>query len=87
MVSHFIHILSGYEALATGVLNECFSEDEKRTSYILIRELPNWGRVTCLSLAVAAENQLFIAHSGVQSLLTEIWQGKLSNDNNSLVVS
>ncbi len=79
--------ISEYETLAIGVLNECFGEDENRTADILIRELPNWGRVTSLSLAVAAENKNFIAHSGVQNLLSQIWLGKLSVENNSIMVS
>ena len=73
--------------MAIGVLNECYNEDEERTALILVRELPNWGYQTCLNVAVSADNKNFIAHSGVQNLLTEIWMGKLSDENNYWKVS
>ena len=67
--------------MAIGVLNECYNEDEERTALILVRELRSWGNQTCLGIAVNADNKEFIGHSGVQNLLTEIWMGKLSNEN------
>ncbi|XP_030829332.1 transient receptor potential cation channel subfamily M member-like 2 isoform X2 [Strongylocentrotus purpuratus] len=68
-----------YEELAIGVLNECYIEDEKRSALLLVFELPSWGNSTCLSLAVEAMDKNFIAHPGVQSLLTQIWMGKISD--------
>ncbi|XP_072174396.1 transient receptor potential cation channel subfamily M member-like 2 [Diadema setosum] len=69
-----------YEDLAIGVLNECYEEDEERSALILVSELPHWGNSTCLTIAVNAMNKNFIAHSGVQNLLTEIWMGKISDE-------
>eukprot|EP00057_Strongylocentrotus_purpuratus_P010202 XP_011664676.1 PREDICTED: transient receptor potential cation channel subfamily M member 2 isoform X5 [Strongylocentrotus purpuratus] len=69
-----------YEELAIGVLNECYIEDEERSALLLVCELPYWGNSTCLSLAVEAVDKNFIAHSGVQSLLTQIWMGKISDE-------
>ncbi|XP_033625076.1 transient receptor potential cation channel subfamily M member-like 2 isoform X2 [Asterias rubens] len=71
-----------YEELAIGVLNECYNDDPERTSVVLVREQEEWGNVTNLATAKHAENRNFIAHSGVQNLLTEIWNGKLSDENN-----
>ncbi|XP_022111704.1 transient receptor potential cation channel subfamily M member 5-like [Acanthaster planci] len=78
---------TSYEDLALGVLNECYNDDSDRTSLLLVREQENWGRTTSLSLAKQADNKNFIAHSGVQNLLTEIWSGKLSDENNYWLVS
>ena len=76
-----------YEELAIGVLNECYNDDPERTSVVLVREQEEWGNVTNLATAKHAENRNFIAHSGVQNLLTEIWNGKLSDENNYWLVS
>ncbi|XP_071824925.1 transient receptor potential cation channel subfamily M member-like 2 isoform X3 [Apostichopus japonicus] len=71
-----------YEELAIGVLNECHDQEEDRTLIMMIRNLPNWGNTTCLTMAVQAENRKFIAQSSVQNLLTQIWLGKISDENN-----
>ena len=75
-----------YEELAIGVLNECYEEDEERSALLLVCELPFWGNSTCLTIAVNAEDMNFIAHSGVQNLLNQIWMGKISEETSMLQV-
>ncbi|XP_073710850.1 transient receptor potential cation channel subfamily M member 2 isoform X2 [Misgurnus anguillicaudatus] len=70
-----------YETQAIGVFSECHTSDPQRAQKLLIRMSPSWGRCTCLWLALEAQNKRFIAHSGVQSLLTQIWCGELSVEN------
>ncbi|XP_051566552.1 transient receptor potential cation channel subfamily M member 2 [Myxocyprinus asiaticus] len=70
-----------YEKQAIGVFSECHSWDSQRAQKLLIRISPSWGRTTCLWLALEADDKSFIAHSGVQALLTKIWYGELSVDN------
>ncbi|KTG36711.1 hypothetical protein cypCar_00028515 [Cyprinus carpio] len=65
----------------SGVFSECHSWDAQRAQKLLIRVSPSWGRSTCLWLALEADAKSFIAHSGVQALLTQIWCGELSVDN------
>ncbi|XP_042620293.1 transient receptor potential cation channel subfamily M member 2-like isoform X1 [Cyprinus carpio] len=74
-------LASHYENQAIGVFSECHSWDAQRAQKLLIRVSPSWGRSTCLWLALKAEAKSFIAHSGVQALLTQIWFGELSVDN------
>uniref|UniRef100_A0A8C2K394 Transient receptor potential cation channel, subfamily M, member 2 n=1 Tax=Cyprinus carpio TaxID=7962 RepID=A0A8C2K394_CYPCA len=74
-------LASHYEKQAIGVFSECHSWDAQRAQKLLIRVSPSWGRSTCLWLALKAEAKSFIAHSGVQALLTQIWFGELSVDN------
>uniref|UniRef100_A0A6Q2YH30 Transient receptor potential cation channel, subfamily M, member 2 n=1 Tax=Esox lucius TaxID=8010 RepID=A0A6Q2YH30_ESOLU len=64
-----------------GVFSECHSCDEDRARRMLIRSSPSWGHTTCLRLALEANDKSFIAHSGVQTLLTQIWCGELAVDN------
>ena len=73
--------------MALGVLGECYANNQDHTSLLLACEQKNWGKSTNLNLAKQAENKNFIAHSGVQKLLTEIWNGKLSDENNYWLVS
>uniref|UniRef100_A0A6Q2WPK8 Transient receptor potential cation channel subfamily M member 2 n=1 Tax=Esox lucius TaxID=8010 RepID=A0A6Q2WPK8_ESOLU len=70
-----------YERHAIGVFSECHSCDEDRARRMLIRSSPSWGHTTCLRLALEANDKSFIAHSGVQTLLTQIWCGELAVDN------
>ncbi|XP_061081535.1 transient receptor potential cation channel subfamily M member 2-like isoform X1 [Conger conger] len=70
-----------YEKQAIGVFSECYSHDVQRAQKLLIRISPSWGGTTCLRLAVEADDKSFVAHAGVQGLLTEIWYGELAVDN------
>nr|XP_029136475.1 transient receptor potential cation channel subfamily M member 2-like [Labrus bergylta] len=67
-----------YEKQAIGVFSECNNNDEERAQKLLVRASPYWGRTTCLRLALEADDKSFIAQSGVQALLTQIWCGELS---------
>ena len=76
-----------FEELAVGVLTECYAIDEKKAQLLLVRELPNFGCATILLLAVEADNKNFIAHAACQSLLNNIWRGRMSADVGTLRVS
>ncbi|XP_030642340.1 transient receptor potential cation channel subfamily M member 2-like [Chanos chanos] len=70
-----------YEKHAIGVFSECYKWDEQRAQKLLVRISPSWGKTTCLQLALQANDKSFVAHSGVQALLTQIWCGELAVDN------
>uniref|UniRef100_A0A667XU13 Transient receptor potential cation channel, subfamily M, member 2 n=1 Tax=Myripristis murdjan TaxID=586833 RepID=A0A667XU13_9TELE len=70
-----------YETRAIGVFSECYSCDEERAQKLLVRASPSWGRTTCLRLALEADDKSFVAQSGVQAVLTQIWCGELGVDN------
>ncbi|KAK6269252.1 hypothetical protein J4Q44_G00394300, partial [Coregonus suidteri] len=65
----------------SGVFSECHCCDEERAQRLLIRISSSWGQTTCLRLALEADDKSFVAHSGVQALLTQIWCGELAVDN------
>ncbi|XP_041921280.1 transient receptor potential cation channel subfamily M member 2-like [Alosa sapidissima] len=70
-----------YERQAIGVFSQCHSKDDQQLlQRLLIRISPSWGKTTCLQLAVEAEDKSFVAHSGVQAYLTQIWCGELALD-------
>nr|XP_061799468.1 transient receptor potential cation channel subfamily M member 2-like [Nerophis lumbriciformis] len=70
-----------FEMHAIGVFTQCYSSGEERAKKLLVRVSPFWGKTTCLRLALEANCKSFVALSGVQALLTEIWCGELSVDN------
>ncbi|XP_053733768.1 transient receptor potential cation channel subfamily M member 2-like [Synchiropus splendidus] len=70
-----------YEQHAIGLFTQCYNSDEQLAKKLLVRESPFWGRTTCLRLALRADNKNFVALTGVQAHLTQIWCGELSVDN------
>lgn len=47
---------------------------------LLVREIPSFGDTTILSLAVATNSMNFIAHAACQTLLNNIWKGRIHLD-------
>uniref|UniRef100_A0A8C9W7Y0 Transient receptor potential cation channel, subfamily M, member 2 n=1 Tax=Scleropages formosus TaxID=113540 RepID=A0A8C9W7Y0_SCLFO len=72
-----------YEQQAVGVFSECYAWNDQRAQKLLTRISPFWGRTTCLRLALEADDKSFVAHTGVQSLLTQMWCGELAVSNSS----
>ena len=63
--------------MAIKILNECYSTKAKATEDMITRELTQFPRHTCLSLANCSSQEEFIAHSSVQQLLHDVWTGAL----------
>ena len=76
-----------FEDLAVGVMNVCYLQDEQRAQELLVREMDNWGGVTCIMIAVQADNKRFVSHMACQTLLNNVWMGKMSQDNGLLKVA
>ncbi|CAG5118818.1 unnamed protein product, partial [Candidula unifasciata] len=70
-----------YAQLAIGVINKCYSSDEKRTHDLLTQVMPHWGKSTCMLLAVQSGNKEFVAQTACQSLLNSIWMGRMAQGN------
>ncbi|XP_029968357.1 transient receptor potential cation channel subfamily M member 2-like [Salarias fasciatus] len=76
-----LQLADHYERQAIGVFSECHVNDGERAQKLLVRVSHSWGKTTCLRLALEADDKNFVAQSGVQALLTQIWCGELSVDN------
>ncbi|KAM6934197.1 transient receptor potential cation channel subfamily M member 2 [Xenentodon cancila] len=76
-----LKLATHYEKHAIGVFSKCHNTDEERAQKLLVRASCLWGKTTCLRLAMEADDKSFVALSGAQTLLTQIWCGKLSVDN------
>jgi hypothetical protein len=55
------------------ILEKFYSTNPCDCAQAIIREIPQFGNVTWLHLAVMAEAKLFIAQKGVQDVLYDIW--------------
>ncbi|CAF0870280.1 unnamed protein product, partial [Didymodactylos carnosus] len=70
-----------FEEFATECVETCYAHDEKMTCELLIREVPLFGNVTCMQVAVAGECAKFFATPCVDELLNQIWYDKLTLTN------
>ncbi|PAA76122.1 hypothetical protein BOX15_Mlig009389g3 [Macrostomum lignano] len=69
---------NAFESRAYGILDICASHDESLARENLVRELPQYGDTSILSLAADADSIRFVSHSCCQELLTVLWRGELS---------
>ncbi len=86
---HFtcIFVSRHFENLAVGVLSECYTSDEKKARLILVRESRSYGQATNVILGVEADNKKFIAHPACQSLLNNVWMGRMHVETGVVTVS
>ncbi|GFR76765.1 transient receptor potential cation channel subfamily M member 2-like [Elysia marginata] len=75
-----------YRQMSVGVLNACYSADERRTHLLLVREMKAWGATTCIRLAVHAGNKQFVAQSACQTLFNSVWYGRMEQDNSLMAI-
>ena len=68
-----------FEILAIQMLEVCYKNNESSAKRLLTYELTNWGRQTCLNLAVSSHHTDFLAHPCCQLLLNDLWYGALAN--------
>lgn len=69
----YLHPATEFESLAVQILDKFYQANRKACTKAIIRQIPAYGNVTWLELAVAAQAKEFIAHRGVQDVLNNIW--------------
>ena len=62
-----------FEGLAVQILDKFYQANAHACTKAIIRQIPAYGNVTWLHLAVAAEAKEFIAQRAVQDVLNNIW--------------
>ena len=78
---------SYFDDLAVGVLKRCHDKDQCKARQLLTRKMSHFCDKTMLELAVHADSKQFVEHPACQTLLDQIWRGKLSLDTGKLKVS
>ncbi|XP_067945042.1 transient receptor potential cation channel subfamily M member-like 2 [Watersipora subatra] len=66
------------ENLAINILSSCWSKDEQYTSDMLVREAPNWGHTTVLSMAYHGGLLDFMGQPACHNKLKDIWRGDIA---------
>ncbi|CAF1325866.1 unnamed protein product, partial [Rotaria sordida] len=76
-----------FENLAGQILGKFYSIHPYECTQAIIRQIPQFGNVTWLHLAVMAEAKLFIAQRGIQDVLNDIWYGYIDHTvGNGLII-
>ena len=68
---------SQFEEYANECLKSCYNYDEEKAGEIAIRRLNIFGGVTCLQVAVDADDKNFIGQPCCDQLLNNIWYDKM----------
>ena len=64
-----------FENLAVQILNKFDEANPNACARAIVRQIPVYGNVTWLELAIAAEAKQFIAQKSIQYVLNNIWFG------------
>ncbi|CAF0789998.1 unnamed protein product [Adineta ricciae] len=64
-----------FENLAVQILDRFYQANTRACTKAIIRQIPAYGNVTWLDLAISAEAKQFIAQRAVQDVLNNIWFG------------
>ena len=67
-----------FEKLAKDILECCWLKDRYQTSEMLVREAPNWGNLTVMSMAYNGELKEFLAEPACYAKLHKIWRGDIA---------
>ncbi|CAF4634136.1 unnamed protein product [Didymodactylos carnosus] len=66
-----------FELFAIECLTCCYNNDKEYACELVIRQVDLFGGVTCLQVAVAADNKKFLHEETCQLALTNIWYDRI----------
>ena len=75
-----------FEAMACDLLTACFESCGVRTLFMLLQEVPAFGRTSLLQLALHSKSLEFMSHPASQQLLDQVWYQGVSPANGLLYV-
>ncbi|CAF1475583.1 unnamed protein product, partial [Adineta steineri] len=73
-----------FETYSAKCVNICYEINETLTCELLMREIPLFGNVTCMQVAISGENAKFLETACFDHVLNQIWYNKLALSNISL---
>jgi hypothetical protein len=74
-----------FESLAVQILDRFYQANARACTKAIIRQIPAFGNVTWLELAITGEAKQFIAQRAVQDVLNNIWYIKIKNFKENLI--
>ncbi|CAF5028683.1 unnamed protein product, partial [Rotaria sp. Silwood1] len=70
-----------FESYAVKCINSCFEHDEAKACEIILRQVPLFGNITCVQVAVSAKSQKFLLTDCFNRVMNEAWYDKLDETN------
>ncbi|CAF1501393.1 unnamed protein product, partial [Rotaria sordida] len=75
-----------FENLAVQILDRFYQINSRACVKAIIRQIPSYGNVTWLELAIKAEAKQFIAQRAVQDVLNNIWYGYIDHKESEMKI-
>ncbi|CAF1060452.1 unnamed protein product [Rotaria sordida] len=73
-----------FETYAGMFIDQCYEYNEKRACELLLRQIPLFGNITCMQLAISSASSKLIETACYDQTLNQIWFDKLSLSNHQL---
>ncbi|CAF1116862.1 unnamed protein product, partial [Rotaria sordida] len=70
-----------FETYAAMSINKCYEYNEKRACELLLRQIPLFGNVTCMQVAISSESVKLLETACFDQTLNQVWFDKLSLSN------
>ncbi|CAF1034271.1 unnamed protein product [Adineta steineri] len=67
---------------AADFINDCYKYNERSACELLLRQIPLFGNITCMQIAISSENIQLVGTACFDQTLTQVWYNKLSMTNN-----
>ncbi|CAF1003931.1 unnamed protein product [Adineta steineri] len=67
---------------AADFINDCYKYNERSACELLLRQIPLFGNITCMQIAISSENIQLVGTACFDQTLTQVWYNKLSMKNN-----
>ncbi len=82
----FVLFQRNFESLAVDLLQSCSESNYHDSQILLLRQIPEYARCTCIEFAVSAGAKRFVSHTSFQALLSRTWYGRISTDTSNFRV-
>ncbi|RNA06320.1 transient receptor potential cation channel subfamily M member 2 isoform X1 [Brachionus plicatilis] len=73
-------LADSYEKRAVDVIQSCYEENLEDAQLLLLRQIPEFGNSTLLSMASAFECKNFVSTTCFQDMLAKLWYGQIYTD-------
>ncbi|CAF0929325.1 unnamed protein product [Adineta steineri] len=67
---------------AADFINDCYKYNERSACELLLRQVPLFGNITCMQIAISSESIQLVGTACFDQTLTQVWYNKLSMTNN-----
>ncbi|CAF3258135.1 unnamed protein product [Rotaria sp. Silwood2] len=70
-----------FETYAAMCINKCYEYNEKRACELLLRQIPLFGNITCMQVAISSESVKLLETPCFDQTLNQVWFDKLALSN------